>query len=400
MSISKHLKEHAILGIAKPQTIQSNSSLIVKPFGLPEENPGVRNYTLRQTYKCSLPFYAVRFYFFHPSTTVLSGVIANFTTSNSCATASIPGNPTWKNITINGSTALTITPSATGAYPAVTVSDIIACTPQARVDGGTGYLIDVGIYIPTAGNTVALRVPGVTDATTVSQTVDIYGQQSGAWAGDAVTTPASFSRSIVGLGCPIAVEFFTAQQTGSQPILFACGDSITQGLDGARLHFGAAGIAARDRGYALHNAGLSGKTRDVYLAYGTGIVQTVKPKFALLAPWSPNDADFVTVGVNEAVLKNAAQWITTCYSVGAIPILTTPTPKDGLTAPQETIRRSVVQSVKDLCASTGVRLIDRDSVYTNYTLSTGGFKAGLSADGLHPNAAGYALEAALFNSVI
>lgn len=224
--------------------------------------------------------------------------------------------------------------------------------------------------------------------------------QAGAWSGDAVTTPGSFSRSVVGLGAPVAVEFFTGVSTKDSNILMVCGDSITQGLDGSRTHYGAAHITAKALGLTLFNAGLAGKTRDVYLGYGQGQMPSVKPRVAFYAPWSPNDADAFTAGTEESVIKNAAQWIATCYANGAKPILATPTPKGSLTAGQETARRVIVQKVKDFCASVNVPYIDRDAIYTNYASSTGGFKTGLSADALHPNLAGYTLEAELWKPIV
>lgn len=397
MSLSKHLIEHAILGIGADE-LRQNTSRIVKMFGLPEENAGARNYTLRTTIVRKRPFYAVRFRYNHPFTTPIVNVLANFTTSNSCASANNPGNPNWKTITWGGSTLFSPTPGVGGVI-GTTVSDIFAVTPQQRIDG-PGYALEVGVYVPTAGNAVAVRVGGVGDASTISQTVDTYGMQCGASVGDCVTTPGSFVRSVVGLGACIDVEFFESAVNGSEPILLACGDSITQGQDAARTHFGAAHIASATKGYSLYNAGMAGRTRNVYLAFGLERLPIVKPKYAFLAPWSPNDADFVTAGVAEAVLGNAAQWVAGCHAVGAIPILATATPKNTLTAPQETVRRGVVQAVKDFCASGNIRLIDRDAVYTNYSLSTGGFNAGLSADGLHPNAAGYAAEAQLWTALI
>lgn len=370
------------------------SSRIVKIFGLPEENAGVRNYTLRTTIVRKRPFHAVRFRFNHPFTSPIVNVLANFTTSNSCANANIPGNPNWKTITWGGASAFSPTPGAGGVI-GVTVSDIFPVTPQKRIDG-PGYPLELGVYFPTAGNTVGVRVAGVNDASTVSQTVDTYGMQSGACSGDCVTTPASFTRQIVGLGACIEVEFFEGENYDKEPILLACGDSITQGQDSGRTHFGAAHIAAKAAGYSLYNAGMAGRTRNVYMEFGLGRLPVVKPSYAFLAPWSPNDSDYVTAGVAEAVLGNAAQWVSACDAVGAIPILATPTPKISLTAPQEAVRRGVVQAIKQFCYDKDILLIDRDSVYTDYSTLTGGFKSGLSADGLHPSATGYDLESLLW----
>lgn len=372
----------------------SGPSKIVKMFGLPEENAGVRNYTLRTTIIRKRPFYAVRFRFNHPTSTAIVNVLANFTTSNSCASPNNPGNPNWKTITWSGASAFNPTPGV-GGVMGVTVSDIFPVTPQQRVDG-PGYAFEVGAYFPTAGNTVGVRVAGAGDASTIGQTADTYGLQCGASVGDCVTTPGSFVRSVVGLGACIEVEFFEADSGLNEPVLLVCGDSITQGQDSGRTHFGAAHIAANAAGHSLYNAGMAGRTRNVYLAFGLDRLPVVSPTYAFLAPWSPNDADYVTAGVADAVLGNATQWVSACDAVGAIPILATPTPKNGLTAPQESVRRGVVQAVKDFCIAAGVLMIDRDSVYADYSTLTGGFKSGLSADGLHPSATGYASESLLW----
>lgn len=382
-----------------PRTIGPNPSKHVKIFGLPEESAGIRGYTLRTTYKRSKPFYAVRFYFIHPTTTPVTGCIANFTTSNSCANPNIPGNPSWKNITMGGSTALTITPGI-GTKLGISVSDVMPCTPQVRVDGGDGYLLEVGVTIPVAGNTVGLRIGGVKDAAIPSQTVDTYMIQSGAHNGDSVTNPAAFFRHSNDLGAWVAVEFFEGASDQNEKVLLACGDSITQGLDTPRVHYGAAHIAAQATGSVLYNAGLLGKGRNVYLDFGLDRLSVVRPDYAFLAPWSPNDADAFTAGVAEAVLSNAAQWVSACHAVGAIPILATPTPKTGITAPQEAVRRGVVQYVKEFCATNNILMVDRDAIYTDYSSATGGFKAGLGGDPLHPNLAGYTLESQLWIPLI
>ena len=52
----------------------------------------------------------------------------------------------------------------------------------------------------------------------------------------------------------------------------------------------------------------------------------------------------------------------------------------------------MVAWVKSVCSAGMATLGDRDAVYTDYSTNTGGYKAGLFATALHPNATGYALE--------
>ena len=111
-----------------------------------------------------------------------------------------------------------------------------------------------------------------------------------------------------------------------------------------------------------------------------------------------NDSDAYTQAGLDRQMAGAVQWVQACQKVGSIPALLTPLPQNGTTSGQEAFRRQGVQSIKDICAALGVACIDRDSIYTDYTQVTGGFKAGLSnpASLPHPNLTGYQLEAELW----
>ncbi len=117
-------------------------------------------------------------------------------------------------------------------------------------------------------------------------------------------------------------------------------------------------------------------------------------------PWSPNDSDKYTAAGVERCLSQAVQWIQYCNDNVAIPMLVTPAPVNGINSTQEAFRRSVCDGVRAMCASGAAILIDRDSVYTDYTTLSGGYKSGLNFDTVHPNAAGYNLEAAAWASAI
>ena len=112
----------------------------------------------------------------------------------------------------------------------------------------------------------------------------------------------------------------------------------------------------------------------------------------MYCPWSPNDTDKYTAAGITRMQQQALNFITQCQAVGTYPVLMTPNPANGLTAPQEAYRLQIVAWTKALCATGIARLIDRDAVYTDYTTGVGGYKTGLNADTLHPNQTGYTLE--------
>jgi hypothetical protein len=114
----------------------------------------------------------------------------------------------------------------------------------------------------------------------------------------------------------------------------------------------------------------------------------LRPSAFNYCPFTPNDGDkFSQAGVDR--MKALALTVVAAgRAVQSRPRLVTPAPMDGLTATEEGFRRQIVEWVKAQCSAGLAELIDRDATLTNYTLVTGGFKAGLGATTLHPNQLG------------
>jgi hypothetical protein len=126
------------------------------------------------------------------------------------------------------------------------------------------------------------------------------------------------------------------------------------------------------------------------------IASAARPRFAVYCPFSPNDSDKYTRAGTDRQIALFLMFINECRKENITPVLLTPCPENGITAPQETFRREIVNTTKNMATALKVAIIDRDAIYTNYSVTTGGFKAGLNADTKHPNPAGYTLESALW----
>lgn len=380
-----------------------NPNKVIKPWGRVEAAAGVLGYTLHLTVLSRTAFSAVRFYFLNNAASAITGVKAACAVSTNNTSACVPTGA-WNNITVAGSSSFTIpaaaanggTASATASYVA---SDIITLPSVARTDG-SGFILMVREYTPSAGNTTANRANGCDDYSTT--TLDSSGLQGGAWNGDGIASPGSFARTITGLGAPVFVELFTGLNAQSSPVLLVCGDSTNQGQNADLLNYqmGAGRMAANALGIDLMSATYSGATSNSYVPNGITFMGIARPKVAAICPWSPNDADAFTAGVETRIIAQVAQWVAACYTNGCVPVMVTPTPKNGITSGQETARRTVVTSIKTFCAAHGIPVIDRDAIYTDYTSATGGYKTGLNSDTLHPNLAGYTAEYVLWLPII
>ena len=395
--------EHGLRGM--PTKFAAPPRKTIRPFGKTDTSPAVLGCTVHITLLSKVPFYALRFNLVNASTNTITGLKAAFALPTSNPTPCIT-TANWTNITVGGATTFDITAASNAGQPLILQSDIIPCTCVKRTDG-EGYLIMVRLYVPTAGNTVGLRTTGSSDML-AANTLDLIGFQVGTWSGnDGIANPAGFVRTSSTLGCPVFIEAFSGDVT--TPILLVVGDSIVCGQGGGDVgagastaqQYGAYKQYANYRGWIPMCGALSGSKSPDFIQQGLDkyMVQ-VSPKFAIAPPWSINDDDALVAGVEKRVFYNMVRWLDSCYTNGAIPVFQTPAPRNGITLAQETVRRTVVQVVKDFCASNDVLCIDRDSVWTNYDSATGGYKEGLYNDDLHPNANGYAVEFELWKQVL
>lgn len=376
------------------------SKKVLRPFGKSDASPTPLGWTGHMTFLSKVPFYAVRFNYVNASSVVVSNMISAFATPDSNPTPCVT-TASWTPVTVGGLTTITM-PAATYEQPGITQSDIMPVTCIKRTDG-EGYLLMVRQYVPAAGNTQAPRTSGTSDLATDSLERLMY--QAGFWSGgDAVTNPGSFVRSSAALGCPVFVELFSNDDT--VPILLVSGDSIVCGQGGGdpttptAHQNGAYKRFANIRGMIPMCGAVSGAKSPDYIQQALDKYMNYRAAIAVMPPWSINDDDSLTAGVEKRILYNMARWLDACDAAGTVPVFLTPAPRNGITVAQETVRRSVVAAVKDFCITGKHLFIDRDSVWTDYSNPAGGYLPGIYADDLHPNSAGYDLELALWLEVL
>lgn len=376
------------------------SAKYCKPWGRLETVAGVLGYTMHSTILVRDAFQALRLHVQNAGTTAITGVKVAVAVSTNNTTACIPTGA-WTQCSLGGNTSITL-PAAINAYRVVDVAlDPVNMASVDRSDGSY-YLVHVRMYVPASGNTVAGRVPAADDLLSGS-TIDIAAIQGGAAAGDYVTTnQAAFPRTIKTLAAPIWLECFTGNPLSKRPLLANFGDSTSQGLGWASTHgqIGAATLVTTQMGIAHFNQGFASAPADDYMYNAELYMQTIRPQIAICAPWSTNDSDAYTSGVSEKVVGRASRFVEMCQRYGAIPILSDPHPKNGITSGQETVRRGVVTDLAAWASARNIALLSRDAVYTDYTVATGGYKAGYTDDGIHPNSTSYPIEAAALKPLV
>jgi len=389
------MPENSLTGMLYPATT------LVKPHANFETAAGTLGFTLSTTILCPVPFYAVRLRMFNPNASATVGVLAAVAASANMTGGVQAPTGTPVNIAVNGSTSIT-KPAALSAGSTVdaifseVVTDWAMCTSIPRSDGGNGYLLMVREYQPSAGNTEASRSTGLGSTTA---DVNLYGCSCVAHNGDKVTSWSGWSTAVAAIGSAFGVELLTS--TGVVSVA-AFGDSTVVGVGGAKGNAGGMALTGVARinsgspiGYWNNGEGAS-VTQTYFKLFQNVIASSLLPRIAVYCPFSPNDTDKYTRAGTDRQIATMLMFIKECRNKNITPFLLTPCPENGITAPQETFRREVVNTTKSIAASLNVTVIDRDSVYTNYTVDTGGFIAGTNADTKHPNPAGYALETALW----
>jgi hypothetical protein len=365
-----------------------NANKFVKPWGAPESNSGIANYTLALRLKVPFEFAGIRVHNYNTNASGAAGCKIAASVSTVGGYSNTPSNGTWKPVLFGGVQTFTEAnaPSANVRW-GINTSDILPIRSKPRTDGGSGYILDIWKYTPAAvtGN----RVGVITD---LAEGFETQGVCVGAMSGDQVTTPpGSFTRTLTGLGPPLAIEFFTLGDVGVKTWM-TLGDSTLQGLGGESGSDSASRRLCRDLGMVWVCHSDQGRISSDFLFNGVDKIATVKPDYLYYQPYALNDTDNVTAGYDEKMLFNLSQVMNACRAVGTELIVAGASPKPSLTAPQETLRRSFAATLKAACLDNGIRFIDKDAMLSNYASSTGGYLAGLSDDTVHQNQAGYALE--------
>lgn len=374
---------------------QRRSQVPFKLFGQIQNSAGVLGSTNRAVYEVPMDWIAVRVHVENMASTAQINRIASLGVGAD-ATVLAGASATFSNLLFSGSATHATTACTSGAgtdqaVPTDTVSDWLALPSIARTDGGNGRLLVYQEYVPAAGNTTGNRA----DIASTSLALSVTRAKAYYKSGDCVTTPTNFTSATEWTMVPaVWFEFLTS---AGQTVILAAGDSTMQGTDGGPMpNVGGAArllMESNPTQIALCNGGWSSQTSAAFYANGINRLASIKGTMAVYCPWSPNDTDKYTAAGVTRMQQAALQFIAACQGAGIVPALLTPCPINSINSTQEGFRRQIVDWVKVVCASNQAILIDRDAVYTDYTVDTGGYKAGLNATSLHPNATGYALEA-------
>ena len=374
------------------------SQIPFRLFGQMQNSAGLLGATVHATYEVPFDWIAVRLHVENMASTAQINVLAALAVSNDGIAAPTAPSGAWNNVLFSGTAAHATTACTSGAgtndaIPTDLVSDWLALPSIPRTDGGTGRIIMLRQYVPAAGNTTGNRA----DIASTSIALSVLKAKGWFKSGDFVTTPAGFTTPSEWTMVPcVWFEFLSAS---GAIVLMASGDSTIQGSDGGPMpNVGGGARLASETLYgsvALLNGGWASQMSNNYYTNSLAKLAAIKPTLAAYCPWSPNDTDKYTAAGITRMQQQALLWLTACRAAGSTPILLTPNPANGLDSTQEGFRRQIVVWVKSVCSAGMATLGDRDAVYTDYSTNTGGYKAGLFATALHPNATGYALEATL-----
>lgn len=365
-------------------------------------NNGAGGFTLQGVMTVPYAFYGVVPSLINTTTAALTGIKASVFSMSDPTT--VVGTPLA--LTVSGSATISLA-AGVGSSPQ-TINSETACDPVSlscvpRTDGGAGYLIGWRVYTPAA-NGVDPRVllNGLAD-----NALGPWNRFSSAKSGD--NTAQVNLTGFGGFNCcfPLALQFLT-----DAPVISAlyAGDSITLGLHYSdspiqyASGFDLAVLDAQNLGKRIEpiNLGAGSQTAANYYINGINAVNRYRPTVAAFSVGSPNDVSPYAAysdGWVAASMALAAQWITYCRSLNVTPCLVTCSPNTGISVSQESNRRLLVEKVKALAQSAGCKLIDRDSIWTDYSTTSGGYKSGLSYDAIHPNGSGYLAEKPLWSSM-
>jgi len=381
-------------------------SLNVAPFShrFPGSNSnGTGGFTLQGVMVVPYAFWGLIPSFINTSSTALTGLTASVFAMTDPTT--ISGSP--QALTVGGGAVFNLA-AGTGVGPQNITNEVlgdaayVTCVP--RTDGGSGYIIGFRVYTP-ASNGVDPRVlfNGIAD-----NTFGPWRRYSSVKSGDNTA-----QANLTGFGAfnccfPMGLQLFTDAAVIS--VLYA-GDSTAAGINYNNSPiqyasgFDLAVIDAQNAGTRVEaiNIGFGSQTAVNYYINGTNEVNRYRPTVAVMIVGSPNDVSpfaAYSAGWVSASMVLAAQWATYCRSLNVMPGFATCSPNTGISVGQEANRRLLVAQVKAMADAIGAKIIDRDSVWTDYSTSSGGYKAGLSSDAVHPNGAGYTAEKALWAAML
>lgn len=355
----------------------------------------------------------VRIHLLNSSTTTgLSGVAASIAPTANLTSAPLPsgGIGAFVPFVFASTAAAAASGSGDNATPSAVKSNWLDVTALARDDGGTGYIFMIRCYQDAASSGTQMTIGNTTAMTDFAlyQVTCHYAQANGNFitAATTMTTNANCQ--------PFFLEVDYEVSVASIAIV---GDSVMAGANAGPAATGSAASGAAFKAIkriteetakrvSLFNSGWAGASttggsgatipspvRGYYGQFLAYIASGARPTAAAFCPWSVNNTLPYDAGQVTAVTNISNQFIVLCAEYGITPYLVTPAPRNGITAGEESIRRQCVQAIKTAAAAAGVVVVDRDAVYTNYNLATGGYKLPeWSLDGVHPTDEAHVVE--------
>lgn len=305
----------------------------------------------------------------------------------------------WDSVTWSGASTINIPGGATNASPAVVLSDFMPINSVPRADGGTRPLVLMRVHHDGSTNgshTFAQRnfAPWLTaSANNRGRLFDI-----GTFAGDAVGT---LSSSIT-ITDKSFLMFPVFRYRSNVVTVAAVGDSISQGLGSATgldnwVRRACYDLSTSARPIVPMNVGMSSATTVTFLSHGKIVLSLTRPNIAFYSPHSPNDNINTNRGVQNAMAR-AADFISFCQSNRIVPILSTPTPRNDLTA-DDVYRRQIRDAVRAM-GTAGQCIVADFAAATGDGAIPERWLAGLNFDNIHPNDAGYDAMAAVARQAI
>ena len=322
----------------------------------------------------------------------------------------------WKQVTFNGNGAdLTPSQTPTGATIAISIpassnanvptrvfSDWMRVSSLPRSDGGAQRLLMFRQYTATGGtsrtpfaqSTMQPWLAPTTNKGRIEQSYVMFNV-------DAVSVPAAFTASVpYWFVAPLAMQYYGRTRGVT---LAVYGDSITAGAHSQADRTGwpflaMVALSTPTRPVQLFNQGWSGQTGPNIYLNAMATVPIARPDVVCVVTWTPNDQP-PTQATADLSWAHAIEVAELARSTGAVPILVTPIPSNGLTVAQDAIRLGIVARTNAAAAS-GALVVDMNAVVSDGATPAHILPAFDSGDHIHPNDAGYAAMARAANPVI
>ncbi len=383
---------------------------MIKVGGQVRAAAGVQNFTQATTVILQSRPARVRLHLINVSSSAINGVKASVAPSENITNPFVPSGTVSAFRAFNIATTIppaTILVGTDNVVQSEIVSEWKAVNPLPRADGD-GFILMLRVFQDgTAAVGNRMNVGGSSNTTDEKYKVRTAIAST---SGDFTLTSATFTENGFASGFWLEVDYETPTAS-----LLTVGDSIMAGANSGpaatgSTAYGAAFIAVQQlqsEGYKIGfaNGGLSGAAvhgsgttlPDVVAGYLGNFLNYLekgaRPTIAAFCPWSVNNSGTYIADQAVSVAQSIGVFIAACEQFGVIPALVTPAPRNGLNSTDEGFRRQFVQQIKSYCLNNRCLLIDRDAVYTNYLVDTGGYKLPeWCLDNVHPTEAGHVAE--------